>query len=861
MLKFEGVPLNIPLRNGGALFSERIFISEDVLRDFGYNLHEWNFDQKFKIYKNTDFDLPVYLDFYPVPGGVECVLEADTRCFPVLSSFDKPFEMRIRLQFYAKDSTELGEPLPLFTFRGEPLGEAPVEAALVIDLGNTRSFCLVVDDITSLGSNEVIGLYRPHMNPDALTGAERDSGVFDSFTVLEHPARFGGRGFLEKLSFARVGSKALRLQRDIIEDYSMVGRYSLSSPKRYFWQSDPEQGAWKAAPSNHDAETISVKPGGPFLETLLNEFTREEIETEARRLNRDGARIPLDNLLNQDRMEQLSRELGIRRIAPEKMPRSAVLAGFIAEIFEQTEGFLNSPEFINSTRIKRPRTITRVCVTYPSGWAKSEIAEYRERLEMGLRSFAELRNRTVPVLDVSCDEAGAAMLCYIYSEIIKFGGSADTFLRTYGRSGRPGQPPTARLAVIDIGGGTSDLVIAEACGTGDSSGGRVDVITLYQHGFNRAGDELLRNVIEGVVLPVLGEAFFFSNPELRRAMFADLLGGAGTVAADLRVTWARTLWFHLAINVIQNAANGKFEVSLEDNPNVAYGFKSFQDTCKQWAIDHGHGEFFNDTPLTKIELPHNANSKIMQLTRTSFSQIIRNFSAACSAFNCDMVLLAGKTTEYPQVFELFRENIPLPDSKFISLKDYRTGPWCSMTARGRIDDIKVTTALGAALKTLSDMNSPLLNNLRLSLKLAPGIDERNHYWGQVARGRRRFGNNKAVFTPANDTAVIAMAGNSYILGRRRFGLEHQDAYPACELRVKPKYSGFGSIVDTAAVTVAKRTAADGSVSLEIIDASGDFADGSELKKEHLEIRHRTSFEDDQWIDSGCILSRDWTLKN
>ncbi len=861
MLKFDGVPLNIPLRNGGGLFSERIFIPEFALDDFGYDLKNWNFDQTFKIYNNTKFDLPVFLEFFPVPGGVECLMEVDTRCFPVLTSFDKTFEMRIQLQFYRKDSDELGSPLPLFTFRGEPLGEAPVEACLVIDLGNTRSFCLVVDDITNLGGNQVIGLYRPHMNPDALTGAERDSGVFDSFTVLEHPGRFGGRGFLEKLSFTRVGSKALRLQRDIIEDYSLVGRYSLSSPKRYFWQSDPEQGAWKAAPSLETSDSISVKPGGPLIEELLREFTREDIANEAERLEHKGRKIPLDSLYIPGQVEKVARELGLQPIPPERMPRSAVLAGFIVEILEQTEGYLNSPEFINSTRVKRPRMITRVCVTYPSGWAKSEISEYRDRLKMGLRSFSVLRNRTVPELDVSCDEAGAAMLCCLYSEIIKFGGSADTYLRTYGRSGRPGQPPTARIAVIDIGGGTSDLVIAEACGTGDSSGGRIDVITLYQHGFNCAGDELLRHVIEGVVLPVLGEAFFFSNPELRRSLFADLLGSAGLVASDLRVTWARTLWFHLAIKVIQCAANGQFEVSLEDDPNIAYGFRSFQDTCKQWAIDQGVGDFFNDTPLTRIELPENVNSKIIQLTRSSFSQIIRNFSAACSAFNCDIVLLAGKTTEYPQVFDLFRENIPLPDSKFISLKDYRTGPWCTMTARGYIDDIKVTTALGAALKTLSDMNSPLLNNLRLSLSMAPGIDERNHYWGQVAMGRRRFGNSKAVFTPSNDTAVIAMAGNSYILGRRRFGLEQQDAYPASELRVKPKYSGLGTIVDTAVVTIAKRIASDGSVSLEIIDAAGDFSDGSELKIEHLEIRHRTSFEDDQWIDSGCILSNDWTLKN
>ena len=40
--------------------------------------------------------------------------------------------------------------------------------------------------------------------------------------------------------------------------------------------------------------------------------------------------------------------------------------------------------------------------------------------------------------------------------------------------------------------------------------------------------------------------------------------------------------------------------------------------------------------------------------------------------------------------------------------------------------------------------------------------------------------------------------------------------------------------------------------------SGRFKDGTELEPKHVELRHRIMVEDQFWVDSGKILSEDWT---
>ena len=99
-----------------------------------------------------------------------------------------------------------------------------------------------------------------------------------------------------------------------------------------------------------------------------------------------------------------------------------------------------------------------------------------------------------------------------------------------------------------------------------------------------------------------------------------------------------------------------------------------------------------------------------------------------------------------------------------------------------------------------------------------------------------------------------MRGSSILLGRRRFHLAESDASMTYELRVKPENrENHGSLID-ARVTLDKIINPDNTVNIKILEANGEFQDGTELNAAHLEIRHRTMIENSFWIDSGQIVT-------
>jgi hypothetical protein len=105
------------------------------------------------------------------------------------------------------------------------------------------------------------------------------------------------------------------------------------------------------------------------------------------------------------------------------------------------------------------------------------------------------------------DEASCTQLVYLYTEVARnFGGDARRFFQVAGKKrGKPADG-TLSIASIDVGGGTTDLIIntyrLEGAGTS---------VTLFpeqkfREGFNVAGDDILLRVVQGHVLPPIEAA-------------------------------------------------------------------------------------------------------------------------------------------------------------------------------------------------------------------------------------------------------------------------------------------------------------------------------------------------------------------
>jgi hypothetical protein len=112
---------------------------------------------------------------------------------------------------------------------------------------------------------------------------------------------------------------------------------------------------------------------------------------------------------------------------------------------------------------------------------------------------------------VKWDEATCGQLVYLYNETqTYFGGRTDEF---FAATRRPDNQPDAneprslKVASIDIGGGTTDLVISRyTLDNGEGINVRITPKQLFREGFKVAGDDILLDVIRLYLQPAVKTA-------------------------------------------------------------------------------------------------------------------------------------------------------------------------------------------------------------------------------------------------------------------------------------------------------------------------------------------------------------------
>src|SRR5262249_48704051 len=111
---------------------------------------------------------------------------------------------------------------------------------------------------------------------------------------------------------------------------------------------------------------------------------------------------------------------------------------------------------------------------------------------------------TMPEIEIWWDEATCVQLVWLYGEIArKFAGNVEAFFDLVGRrrASPGGAPqPSLRLASIDIGGGTTDLMIITYTPVGDHG---LRPVPNFREGVRIAGDDVLKLMIERIILPAI----------------------------------------------------------------------------------------------------------------------------------------------------------------------------------------------------------------------------------------------------------------------------------------------------------------------------------------------------------------------
>ena len=395
----------------------------------------------------------------------------------------------------------------------DPAHLTPVDVDLVLDLGNSRSTGMLVETLPQRQTNlndsyllQIRDLSRPdraYTDPFA-TRIEFAEATFGNSRLSARSGR-STPAFVWP-SVVRVGPEAARLAQHSV---GAEGNTGMSSPKRYLWDESPRAQQWRFNAWGTGSELEPPVTRGVFIQQI----------------NREGTPLACFENAGVSPRPKILRTQQPDVAFEAHFTRSSTMMFLLSEIIMHALVTINSP----AQRSEReqpdvPRRLKRIIFTVPSAMPIAEQQIYRRWVTWAVRMIWQtlgwgewyttkqgLRDtrpdyRVSPDVRCSWDEATCTQLVYLYNEITeKFQGDARRFFELMGRE-RDAEAPSLRIANVDIGGGTIDLSVTTFAVTGDeATAARIRPHMEFRDGFNIAGDDVIREIVEQHILPCIGK--------------------------------------------------------------------------------------------------------------------------------------------------------------------------------------------------------------------------------------------------------------------------------------------------------------------------------------------------------------------
>ncbi len=504
----------------------------------------------------------------------------------------------------------------------------PVGVSLVLDVGNSRMCGVLVEDAPGSSYADVSQTYRLELRD--LSRIERVySEPFESrvefaatdFGPIQHASR-SGRTTREAFwwpSPVRVGPEAARLAA---KTDGTEGASGLSSPKRYLWDGAPRIQPWINNNANlpDGAEPQEIR--GPMISRLTEDGTVT--------IGRPGL-LP-----------------GLAR----RYARSSLYTLMLAELLIQAATQINSID-VRKNRLNSgsPRLLKQIILTLPTATPLSEQRILRQRVEAALALVWEVMGwsaGTTPVpkpkVRLDWDEATCTHLVWLFNEIQhKFLGTPKEFfdLVASARRSEAGDKSAIRVASIDIGGGTTDLMIMQH----EIMPGTETVIEprpVFREGFRLAGDDILKQLVEGYLLDALETAMTAAGVERAGALLSDFFGGDREAMSQRE----RAMRGQLVSQVLARAAIGllrRYErgETAEDGPATIGELLAGVEVVAHPAIAH-----FEETVRLRggaayglLATPIGMDrDRIEELVTGLVGPMIRDLCDLVRAYDCDVLL-------------------------------------------------------------------------------------------------------------------------------------------------------------------------------------------------------------------------------
>lgn len=675
-----------------------------------------------------------------------------------------------------------------------------IKTNLVLDIGNSRTFGLLAEDpLDSSFSKSAVLTLR-----DLGTGAQY-AEPFDMRLCFKEE-RFGletGSCQFQWPSILRLGKEAMRLIYGETLDLQDSEQYDTnhSSPKRYLWDTDPYDGQWKFIT---EKERLAGPSHSVYMEGLMQQFRS------------DGSFTPDPA------------EMG----AHASYSRSSLMTFCFIEILLQARMQANSFEFRHHAgNEQRPRRISRVILTCPTAMTAREQLILRKCMEEAatvLRRYdsntyctpynpaedfdkveiiPSVRDLKLSAEDIdlrqtwSYDEATCCQMVYMYSELRRYMGDTRQFFSLYGKkiNGEPNHSLT--VASLDIGAGTSDLMVC----TYRDEGEAIMPTPLFWESFHTAGDDLVKSIISDVLLEnpksaypggsgiITAKLIETGVPDVAERMhhFFGETGSMGVVNRRVRQEFNVQVLIPIANHLLSLLQQRKPETDLTWSDIF-----SGQDAPATELLD-----FFADNMGFRFEdLTIGYRPKYLnEIVRRVFEISLRKWAAIFYTYKCDIVIMGGRPCSLSEIQHLMKRLMPVTPNRLISMNDYRVGSWYpGATDIGHFSDKKGLVAVGALIAYLAEQGKlPIfkLNAEALKRRIKPTSE----YIGIM---NTRSGSLQNLLSPEINCTTIGISGFPVFFGCRQLDVT---GYPTRVL-YKLDYNDI-ALREVAAEQVARRTGA------------------------------------------------------
>lgn len=588
--------------------------------------------------------------------------------------------------------------------------QRPIDVDLVLDLGNSRTCGLLIETMPGQAGPDLSQAVKLELRDLSCPELTYDD-PFDS--RFEFASASFGRDHLSHLSgrpdafawptLVRIGPEAARLAAS---RKGSEGNTGMSSPKRYLWDDAIRRQSWRFNNVQNEGGTNVFATGKKFA-TLVN-----------------------------DRGEALHR---LKWDDPKHLPalrahysRSHLVSFVLAEIIFQALVMMNAAApRLKKRNASEPRRLRRIIMTMPTAMPLEERYRLKQRAEDAVDlvflclervqvHVNEDKSQTInwppeqpkPEVNLSWDEASSTQAVYLYSQIaLNYSGDARSFFAAVVMpKGEPTAANDFKLATIDIGGGTTDLVVTQISAEGQGANVTLKPTPLFRESFSLAGDDILKGVVkELVVQPIRDQIAMATNKDLADAAIQELFGadsGEMTVRDQLRRQ-------QFTSQIATPIGLKMLEVAEADDLAAPVPVEQFR-----------FDEFFSADRTPNPDLIAHINQKLRErgaqefdLQRLSFSvdprevarivravilEMLQAMAEVVWRLGCDVLLISGRPSRLPVVRQILVESACLPPHRIQAMHRFRVGPWYPFRdVEARIFDPKTTAAVGAMICLLA----------------------------------------------------------------------------------------------------------------------------------------------------------------